>query len=145
MSNRRNQQRRRKRQRERAAAGQPDAVLPLSGPNSSGGIGGQAVVDSRTGGQDIRLMRRAVKHFPIKAIHRKLIVDSMSEIVGDSERDDRPRIAAARVMVAAEQVNVSREKESTHTTNVNVVCPLQIIEYGDCPAREVPIPKEGDA
>lgn len=72
-------------------------------------IGGQPVVDPRTGGKDMRLLRRAIREdWPITPEIRRLIVNQMALTAGRSE-DERNRIAAAKVLVAADSINARRE------------------------------------
>lgn len=144
---RRLDQRRRKWERQRAVAGQPDAALhpdeptsqaePEAQPFHAGGIGGLPIVNPLSPVKDLNLLRRAVRSFPVKSHHRKLVVEEMAAIIEKMKDEPRQQIAAAKVLVAAEQVNVSREKTEVSATNVNVVVPMQIVEYRDHPPREL--------
>lgn len=59
---------------------------------------------------DLRMIRAAIKNeYPINEAVRKLIVSKLSLIVGRSP-DERQQVAAARVLVAADAVNVKREQ-----------------------------------
>lgn len=61
------------------------------------------------GKYNMALARRAIKAgWPISDEVKKLVVDQMAEVVGSSD-DERNRIGAARVLVAADGVNARRE------------------------------------
>jgi len=63
----------------------------------------------RPGKYNMALIRRAIKNnWPIPPEYRKLVCDQMALIVGRSE-DERNRIGAAKVLVAADLVNAKRE------------------------------------
>ena len=73
------------------------------------GIGGQPIVDSRTSVKDLRLLQRAARHkWPVKNHHRKLVVNQMEDILKNAD-DPRTVVAAARVLIAADSVNIHRE------------------------------------
>lgn len=77
-----------------------------------GGIGGQSILDPRTPRKDIRLLLRAINgRWPVEDGTKKLVVDELSKVVECNE-DARNKIAAARVLVAADSVNAKREIEA---------------------------------
>lgn len=81
--------------------------------DDSATIGGTPVVDPRTGGKDMRLLRRAIKEgWPISPEIRQLVVSQMALVVGRSE-EERSKVAAARVLVAADAINAKREAMDT--------------------------------
>jgi hypothetical protein len=94
----------------------------------SGGIGGLCAVDARTGGQDLRLIRRAIVNgWNVPPDIKRTVIEEMSRIVaGKNERGEpievsaRNRISAARVLVAADSVDARVEAVSRATTQVNV-------------------------
>lgn len=96
---------------------------------SAGGLGGHLAVDPRTPGKDLRLYRAAVR-WNVSAELRARILATMGEIIGGKgslgiPSNDRERIAAARVVVAADGVDVRREgveqaKKPGPTLNIQV-------------------------
>lgn len=71
------------------------------------------MVDERTGGKDLRLLRRAVKNgWNVSEAAKKLIVDEMTLLVAgrrrggsDKEVSDREKIQAAKVLVTADGID----------------------------------------
>jgi hypothetical protein len=100
---------------------------PPSQPEK-GGIGGLPVVDSRTRGRDIRLIRRAVLNgWNVPEHIKQVVVETMAGLVagrnvqGDPiEVDVRSKINAARVLVSADAVDARMENSDKPTTQVNV-------------------------
>ena len=71
--------------------------------------GSGAHIDERTGGKDMRLLRTAIKNgWPIPDEYREAVVKKLLVIVGQSD-NERNKVAAARVLVAADKINVDRE------------------------------------
>lgn len=93
-----------------------------------GGIGGQSVVDSRTAGQDLRLIRRAIVNgWNVSDRVKRLVIEEMALLVEGKNRqgepievDARNKISAARVLVAADSVDARMETADRPTTQVNV-------------------------
>ena len=90
-----------------------------------GGIGGQPVVDTRTGGKDMRLIRRAIQGgWPITDEIRELVIREMGIIVRDSE-NERNRVAAAKTLVSADGINARLEVadigNDTKQVDVNII------------------------
>ncbi len=87
-------------------------IHPQSNHPSSvheGGLGGIPVVDDRTPGQDLRLIRRAVRNdWPITEEMRELILKRMRRVMKESP-DPQVQVAAAKVVISADEVNVKRE------------------------------------
>ncbi|WP_437188290.1 hypothetical protein SH668x_001728 [Planctomicrobium sp. SH668] len=87
-------------------------VLPLVTPDADQalrGLGGLPLVDERTCGQDLRLIRRAIRNdWPVSPQLRASILTKMSEVLQESP-DPRCLVAAAKVVVAADRINVARE------------------------------------
>lgn len=80
---------------------QPDSAGGSGGPFGDGGL--------HAGKYNMALIRRAIRAgWPISDRMKKLICDQMVKIVGKG-RIIRNQIAAARVLVAADNVNVRRE------------------------------------
>jgi len=76
----------------------------------AGGLGGLPIVDERTPGQDLRLIRRAVRNdWPISAELRARVMGAMDGIIADCP-DPRSQVAAARVLIAADSINAKREQ-----------------------------------
>jgi nicotinate-nucleotide pyrophosphorylase len=68
------------------------------------------ILDERRPKEHMAMMRRAVRQgWPISDEMRRLIMNQMALIVGRSEKD-RDRVAAAKVIVSADSVNVRREQ-----------------------------------
>ncbi len=77
--------------------------------NDAGGIGGNLFIKPENERSDTKIIERAIRNdWPIPASIRNQIVNRMSDIVGTSP-EERNQIAAARVIVAADGVNVRRE------------------------------------
>ncbi len=78
-------------------------------PEDAGGIGGNLFVKPENQRSDTKMIERAIRNdWPIPASTRLLIANRMSDIVGTSP-EERNQIAAARVLIAADGVNVRRE------------------------------------
>lgn len=73
---------------------------PLISTESQGGLGGLPIVDPRTSGQDLRLLRAATR-WNVKPELRVKILDTMEEIISNPEDEARDRIGAAKVVQAA--------------------------------------------
>lgn len=92
-----------------------DTSLPQS---PDGGIGGQPVVDTRTPGRDLRMLRAAAR-WNVKPSHRRLVRETMADLVKEAA-DPRVTIAAARVLVACDTVDARRESTQTTRTVAHV-------------------------
>lgn len=75
-------------------------------PSPPGVLGDGAL---QPGKYNLALVRRAIREdWPIPAETRKLLVDQLAKVIGESKKE-RNKIAASRVLVAADSVNVKRE------------------------------------
>lgn len=97
-----------------------------------GGLGGSApaplippaqtgLIDERTPGKDIALIQKAVRqgwNIPQDVLEQ--LPAEMWDIAKDKERDDRPRIAAAKVLLAM-NAQANPPEKSASTVNVGVV------------------------
>jgi hypothetical protein len=85
-------------------------------------------VDARTGGQDLRLIRRAIANgWNVPEDIKKAVVEEMARLVAGKNAEGQPvevnsrnRIAAARVLVAADSVDARLETSDKPATQVNV-------------------------
>jgi hypothetical protein len=85
-------------------------------------------VDGRTCGQGIRLIRRAILNgWNVPEDIKRAVVEEMARLVAGKndqgqpiEVNSRNRIAAARVLVAADSVDARMETSDKPTTQVNV-------------------------
>lgn len=98
---------------------------PTNDEQPQGGLGGLASERNQT--SDIAVVRRAIRDdWPISPAMRQLIANQMALIVGRGESDTRSKVAAARVLVAADSVNAKREamdinaERGISQTNVSV-------------------------
>lgn len=79
---------------------------PQQAPNTQGVLGDGAL---QAGKYNMAIARRAIRNdWPISEEVRKLVADQMASIIGNG-RTERDRIAAAKVLVAADSVNQRRE------------------------------------
>lgn len=82
-------------------------IRPAGDKPLKGGLGGStgplipaAQIDERTPGKDLRLIKAAVrKGWVIREEVMSALPDAMTRLALDSQRDDRTRINAARVLV----------------------------------------------
>ena len=78
-------------------------------PEPRGGLGG--IADERNQAAAIVLVRRAIRNdWPLTDAMRQLVVNQMALVVGRSE-DNRAKVAAAKVLVAADSINAKREAD----------------------------------
>lgn len=95
-----------------------------------GGLGGGVpmpttekggLIDERTPGRDIKIVQTAIKKgwsIPDEVLEQ--LPAEMWDIAKDKERDDRPRIAAAKVLLAM-NAQANPPEKSASTVNVGVV------------------------
>jgi hypothetical protein len=84
-------------------------------PNEQhGGTGGVAVYTTRA---DMRMVAKAIRErWPVTEEVRKRCVDDAVAILDDAQANHRTRIAALRLLLAADAVNVSRERNEVSAT-----------------------------
>ena len=109
-------------------------------PPENKGIGDSLTVDRRTGGQDIRLYRRAIQEgWNVPGASKKVIVDELTRIVLQIERDGSKRdvdprniIQASKALIAADsndvRIQLGAEDKGVHVNvgvQTNVVMPTR--------------------
>lgn len=67
-----------------------------------------------------QMIRRAIRNkWPVRQDVKQLVIDRMAEIVRDSEQE-RNKIAAASVIVSADNVNARRETAPVNNAKINI-------------------------
>lgn len=108
-------------------------IATVEKQNLMGGLGGSApgpliqppqtgLIDERTPGKDLKLIQAAIKKgwkIPDEVLEQ--LPTEMWEIAKDKLRDDRPRIAAAKVLLAMNaQANPPEASDRSVNVGVNV-------------------------
>lgn len=74
-------------------------------PESGQGIGGQAIVDLRTGAKDLRLYRRAILNGWNVPPEIKLMVVLESTRLAKASRDERVKLGAMKLLLQADSID----------------------------------------
>lgn len=150
-------QRRRKWERQRAVAGQPDAALRPDGPTSqaepeahhfSAGSGGDLgheypLISTK---QESRIEAKAlIDGWDVPHKYRKKMVRDQIQIALDRTQDARDRTRAFIAARSGDNDFLSKkDNASGKSGDINVIVPLQIVEYQDHPPRELTGHQDGE-
>jgi hypothetical protein len=85
------------------------------------GLGGKGALSFSKNTSDVRLVERALKErWPIPDSARLILGEEMGNILANPEESSRARSIAARVLLAADQLNLEQEKRDLGGEVVNV-------------------------